>query len=209
MHKKCLHELVSQIMDLVDLVDLDLDLDLDNYLLHPQPQHSLRVVHAFMQDRERAIEHVIEERVPLEDGVFRQERLIWCIKQQQQQQRAITHGVHFKLRAMFLYNMDVEPEDLLSGELSGKLNCKLSGELNGKLSGKLNGNFIVPLSAVEDVAVKPTIPMFASLNGLYIMYGTNGTNGNNGNNGNNGTSKKRVMIKDKKSKKCYTRRSTC
>lgn len=184
----------------MDLVDLDLDLDLDNYLLHPQPQHSLRVVHAFMQDRERAIEHVIEERVPLEDGVFRQERLIWCIKQQQQQQRAITHGVHFKLRAMFLYNMDVEPEDLLSGELSGELN------------GKLNGNFIVPLSAVEDVAVKPTIPMFASLNGLYIMYGTNGTNGTNGNNGNNGTngtSKKRVMIKDKKSKKCYTRRSTC
>jgi hypothetical protein len=178
-------------------LDLDLDLDLDDYLLHPQPQHSLRVVHAFMQDRERAIEHVIEERVPLEDGVFRQERLIWCIKQQQQQQRALTHGVHFKLRAMFLYNMDVEPEDLLSGD-------KLSGD---KLSGdKLSGDFIVPLSAVEDVAVKPTIPMFASLNGLYIMYGTNGTNGTNG------TSKKRVMIKDKKDKKdkkCHTRRSTC
>ena len=177
-------------------MDLDLDLDLDNYLLHPQPQHSLRIVHAFMQDCDRAIEHVIEERVPLEDGVFRQERLIWCIKQQQQQQRALSHGVHFKLRAMFLYNMDLEPEDLLGG------------------LGDEEHNFIVPLSAVEDVAVKPTIPMFASLNGLYIMYaGTDDKSSGSS----HSSSKKRVVIQDKNAKndkkykndkhnKCHTRR---
>ncbi len=169
-------------------LDVDLDVDLDDYLLHPQPQHSLRVVHAFMQDRDRAIEHVVEERVPLdENGVFRQERLIWCIKQQQQQQRALSHGVHFKLRAMFLYNVDLEPEDLLDG---------------------LSRDFIVPLSAVEDVAVKPTIPVFAGLNGLYIMYA--GTDDNHGNHNHN-HSKKWVVIKDKNDKRdkhnrCHTRR---
>ena len=165
---------------------MDLDVDLDDYLLHPQPQHSLRVVHAFMQDRDRAIEHVVEERVPLdEDGVFRQERLIWCIKQQQQQQRALSHGVHFKLRAMFLYNVDLEPEDLLDSE----------GHSPGR-------DFIVPLSAVEDVAVKPTIPVFASLNGLYILYaGSGNTHSNHNHNHNHNHSKKRVVIN-----KCYTRR---
>lgn len=171
-------------------LDVDLDVDLDDYLLHPQPQHSLRVVHAFMQDRDRAIEHVVEERVPLdENGVFRQERLIWCIKQQQQQQRALSHGVHFKLRAMFLYNVDLEPEDLLGG---------LGLGLDGR-------DFIVPLSAVEDVAVKPTIPVFAGLNGLYILYaGTDDTHGNH----NHNHSKKRVVIKDKidKHNRCHTRR---
>jgi hypothetical protein len=30
--------------------------------------------------------------------------------------------------------------------------------------------FITPVSAVEDVAVHPTIPMFAGLNALHIMY---------------------------------------
>ena len=160
-------------------LDVDLDVDLDDYLLHPQPQHSLRVVHAFMQDRDRAIEHVVEERVPLdENGVFCQERLIWCIKQQQQQQRALSHGVHFKLRAMFLYNIDLEPEDLLDDE---------------------GHDFIVPLSAVEDVAVKPTIPVFASLNGLYILYA--GSSNNHTHNHNHNHSKKRVVIN-----KCYTRR---
>ena len=165
-------------------LDVDLDVDLDDYLLHPQPQHSLRVVHAFMQDLDRAIEHVVEERVPLdEDGVFRQERLIWCIKQQQQQQRALSHGVHFKLRAMFLYNVDLEPEDLLDSE----------GHSPGR-------DFIVPLSAVEDVAVKPTIPVFASLNGLYILYaGSGNTHSNHNHNQNH--SKKRIVIN-----KCYTRR---
>ena len=165
---------------------MDLDVDLDDYLLHPQPQHSLRVVHAFMQDRDRAIEHVVEERVPLdEDGVFRQERLIWCIKQQQQQQRALSHGVHFKLRAMFLYNVDLEPEDLLDSE----------GHSPGH-------GFIVPLSAVEDVAVKPTIPVFASLNGLYILYaGSGNTHSNHNHNHNHHHSKKRIVIN-----KCYTRR---
>ena len=163
---------------------MDLDVDLDDYLLHPQPQHSLRVVHAFMQDRDRAIEHVVEERVPLdEDGVFRQERLIWCIKQQQQQQRALSHGVHFKLRAMFLYNVDLEPEDLLDDE----------GHSPGR-------DFIVPLSAVEDVAVKPTIPVFASLNGLYILYAGSGNTHSNHNHNHN-HSKKRIVIN-----KCYTRR---
>ena len=167
-------------------LDVDLDVDLDDYLLHPQPQHSLRVVHAFMQDRDRAIEHVVEERVPLdEDGVFRQERLIWCIKQQQQQQRALSHGVHFKLRAMFLYNVDLEPEDLLDSE----------GHSPGH-------GFIVPLSAVEDVAVKPTIPVFASLNGLYILYaGSGNTHSNHNHNHNHNHSKKRIVIN-----KCYTRR---
>jgi hypothetical protein len=162
-------------------MDVDLDEDLDDYLLHPQTQYSLRVVHAFMQDRDRAIEHVVEERVPLDEhGVFRQERLIWCIKQQQQQQRALSHGVHFKLRAMFLYNVDLEPEDLLDG---------------------LSRDFIVPLSAVEDVAVKPTIPVFASLNGLYILYAGTDDRSSNHNHGNHNHSKKRVVIN-----KCYTRR---
>jgi hypothetical protein len=184
-------------------LDVDLDEDLDDYLLHPQPQHSLRVVHAFMQDRDRAIEHVVEERVPLdENGVFRQERLIWCIKQQQQQQQQ-RELMHFKLRAMFLYNVDLEPEDLLEGH------------------GLEGHDFIVPLYAVEDVAVKPTIPVFASLNGLYILYAGSSHNSSNSNNHNHNHnhSKKRVVIKDKKDKKdkndkrdkhnrCHTRRST-
>ena len=173
MHIKCVYELVDSLEDkhCMEDLDLDLDWDLDNYLLHPQPQHSLRIVHAFMHDR--VIEHVVEERVPTEDGVFRQERLIWCIKRQQEQQRALSHGAHFKLRAMFLYNMDLGAEELV--EFSSK------------------HDFIVPLSAVEDVAVRPTIPMFASLNALYIMYGSAAKG-----HGAHACSKKHVVIKDKK-----------
>ena len=160
-------------------LDLDLDWDLDNYLLHPQTQHSLRIVHAFMNDR--VIEHVVEERVPTEDGVFRQERLIWCIKRQQEQQRALSHGAHFKLRAMFLYNMDLGADELVEFDFGSK------------------HDFIVPLSAVEDVAVRPTIPMFASLNALYIMY-----DANKGHAAHHACSKKQVVIKDKKR---HTRRT--
>jgi len=130
-------------------LDLDLDLDLDNYVLHPQPQHGLRVVHAFMTDY--TIQHVVEERVEIDDGVLRQEQLIWCIKRQQQQQQQRTHA-HFKLRAMFLYNMHLAAEEVLEFVRHPK------------------GEFIVPISAVEDVVVRPTIPMFAGMNALHIMY---------------------------------------
>jgi len=131
---------------------VDLDLELDNYLLHPQPQHSLKIVHAFMC-ADRVIEHVCTETVSMEDGVLRQEQLIWCIKRQQQQQRALSN-LHFKLRAMFLYNMDLAPE-----ELRDWLHAK-----------EPQHEFLAPISAVEDVTVQPTIPMFASMNALYIMY---------------------------------------
>jgi hypothetical protein len=147
--------------------DLDLDLDLDHFLIHPQTQHTLRVVHAFMHDR--VIEHVVEERVPAEDGVFRQEQLIWCIKRQQQQQQQqqqqlqqLQQGfgrVRFKLRAMFLYNFDLEaeevPEFLRNPDPASDMHAR---------------GCLVPISAVEDVPIRPTIPAFAGLNALYIMY---------------------------------------
>ena len=172
-------------MDLEDLEGLegleDLDLDLDNYLLHPQPQHALRIVHAFMHDR--TIQHVVEETARIEDGVLRQEQLIWCIKRQQQQQRALSR-VHFKLRAMFLYNMDLAAEELL------------------EFLQHPRAEFIVPLSAVEDVVVRPTIPMFAGMNALHIMYeGNNNNSGNNSNNTNNIGTKKRIVMYPPKSGK--------
>jgi len=156
-------------------LDLDLDVDLDNYLLHPQPQRSLRIVHAFMDNH--AIEHVCQETVSTEDGVLRQEQLIWCIKRQQQRQRALRHA-HFKLRAMFLYNMDLEPDEIRDF-------CAHSHP---------HSQFITPVSAVEDVAVRSAIPMFASLNALYIMYEAS-TPGQHFND-----SKKRVVIQHKKGK---------
>ena len=147
-------------------LELDLDRDLDHFLIHPQTQHTLRVVHAFMHDR--VIEHVVEERVPAEDGVFRQEQLIWCIKrqqqqqqqqhqQQQQQQQQGFGRVRFKLRAMFLYNFDLEPEEV-------------SEFLRNRDPDSDARGCIVPISAVEDVPVRPTIPAFAGLNALYIVY---------------------------------------
>lgn len=135
-------------------LDCDLDRDLDHFLIHPQTQHTLRVVHAFMHDR--VIEHVVEERVPAEDGVFRQEQLIWCIKRQQQQQQG-SGRVRFKLRAMFLYNFDLEPEEVPEFLRNWNPDSDARG-------------CIVPISAVEDVPVRPTIPAFASLNALYIVY---------------------------------------
>ena len=156
---------------------IDLDLDLDSYLLHPQPQHSLRIVHAFIGFNHRAIEHVWEEKVPTQDGVLRQEQLIWCIKRQQQE-RALSH-THFKLRAMFLYSMDLEAEDIR--------------ELHQPHYP--SHEFITPISAVEDVIVQPTIPMFASLNALYIMYeaSTPRSHAHNQHNTHN-QSKKRIVI---------------
>ena len=144
-------------------LDLDLDLDLDDYLLHPQPVRSLRVVHAFMD--KRAIEHLCEETVRIEDGVLRQEQLIWCIKQQQQKQKQqFGRGVglmkHFKLRAMFLYNMDLNAEDMRDFFRSQSRSHESS----------LSSRFLTPVSAVDDVVIKPTIPMFARLNALHIMY---------------------------------------
>ena len=136
-------------------LDLDLDVCLDDYLLHPQPQHSLRMVHAFMC-ADRTIEHECEEKVSTENGVLRQEQLIWCIKQQQLQKRALSQ-THFKLRAMFLYNLDLEPDELR--ELLHSHHYP-------------SHQFIVPISAVEDVVIRPTIPMFAHMNALYIMYET-------------------------------------
>ena len=135
-------------------LDLDLDLDLDYYLLHPQPQHSLRIVHAFMRT-DRNIEHVCEETVPIENGRLLQEKLIWCIKQQQRRQREQCSGTHFKLRAMFLYNMDlpaVDMQDFLRTTDGHRF------------------RFLVPISALDDVVIKPSIPMFARLNALHILY---------------------------------------
>jgi hypothetical protein len=171
-------------MDLDPDLDLDLDLDLDNYLLHPQSQHGLRIVHAFM--RNRTIEHVVQEKVEIEGGVLRQEQLIWCIKRQQQQQRAL-RCVHFKLRAMFLYNMDLAAQDLL------------------EFLRHPRDEFITPISAVEDVAVRPTIPMFAGMNALHIMYEGNDGNGNGNAGSGNGSgchcnTKKRIVMQSNKHK---------
>jgi hypothetical protein len=138
-----------------DDLNVDLDADLDTYLLHPQSSPCLRIVHAFMNS-DRAIEHVCEETVRIADGVLRQEQLIWCIKQQQRLQHARCN-THFKLRAMFLYNMDLaatEMRDLLRSSSSSSHHRQ----------------FLTPVSAVEDVLVRPTIPMFARLNALHIMY---------------------------------------
>jgi hypothetical protein len=148
-------------------LDLDLDLDLDDYLLHPQTPPCLRVIHAFMCT-DRTIEHVREETVRIEDGVLRQEQLIWCIKQQQQQQKHLEQQLgggdglmkHFKLRAMFLYNMDLNAEDMRDFFRSQSQSHESS----------LSSRFLTPISAVEDVVIQPTIPMFARLNALHIMY---------------------------------------
>ena len=133
-------------------LDLDLEVDLDNYLLHPQPQHHLRIVHAFMQ-ADRKIEHVCEEIVPIENSTLLQEKLIWCIKRQQQRQREQCK-MHFKLRSMFLYNMDMQPADV-------------QDFLKSKNS---NHQFLVPISALDNITIQPSIPMFARLTALHIFY---------------------------------------
>jgi len=174
MHEKCVHELIvgfqmsmSVDLDLNADLDLDLDLDLDDYLLHPQTPPCLRIIHAFMHNR--IIEHVREETVRIEDGVLRQEQLIWCIKQQQQQkhlEQQFGRGVglmkHFKLRAMFLYNMDLNAEDMRDFFRSQSQSQSHESSLSSR--------FLTPVSAVDDVVIKPTIPMFARLNALHIMY---------------------------------------
>ena len=172
-------------LDLESNTDLDLDLDLDEYLLHPQPAPCLRITHAFMR-ADRAIEHVCEETVAMENGVLRQEQLIWCIKRQQQQQFGLSR-THFKLRAMFLYNMDLEAEEV--------------PDFVQTTTAHLSHRFITPISAVEDVAVQPTIPMFAHLNALYIVYEAGPSNPSNPSN----QSKKRVVIHSKNLKR--TRRT--
>jgi hypothetical protein len=96
---------------------------------------------------------VCDETVAIENGVLRQEQLIWCIKRQQQQQFGLTR-MHFKLRAMFLYNMDLEAEEIQDFVQTTPKSQR----------------FMIPISAVEDVVVRPTIPMFAQLNALYILY---------------------------------------
>ena len=176
-------------MDLCD-PDLDLNADLDDYLLHPQPQHSIRIIHAFMNN-DRVIEHVCQETVATDAGVLRQEQLIWCIKQQQQRQRALNR-VHFKLRAMFLYNMDLAAEEMRDFFQSNQSNQR---------------TFITPISAVENVIIRPTIPMFARLNALHIMYEASDHQPNQPNQRNQrnqpnqpNQSKKRVVIHSKKRK---------
>ena len=52
---------------------------------------------------------------------------------------------------------------------------------------------MIPISAVEDVVVRPTIPMFAQLNGLYILYEA-------GQDQTQSQSKKRVVIHSGKHK---------
>lgn len=155
----------------MDDLDIDLEVDLDNYLLHPQPQRSLRIVHTFVC-KDRTIEHVCEETVPTEDGVLRQEQLIWCIKQQQHRQHMMSH-THFKLRGMFLYNMDLEAEDMRDFL-----------ETN-----EADNQFLTPISAVENVVIQPTIPMFASLNALHIIYESSDLHPSHN------QSKKRVIIR--------------
>jgi len=136
------------------VLDMDLNLELDDYLLHPQPQHNLRIVHAFMRGG-REIEHACEEMIPIENGTLLQEKLIWCIKRQQQQQREQCK-MHFKLRGMFLYNMDINPDDVHEFLES---NCKAN-----------ECRFLVPISSLENITVKPSIPMFARLTALHIFY---------------------------------------
>ena len=123
---------------------------------------------------DRTIEHVCEETVPIENGTLLQEKLIWCIKQQQRRQREQCSGTHFKLRAMFLYNMDlpaVDMQDLLRTTDGHRF------------------RFLVPISALDDVVIKPSIPMFARLNALHILY----QNGSHGSHGSHSHSKKRVI----------------
>lgn len=67
---------------------------------------------------------------------------------------------HFKLRAMFLYNMDLNAEDMRDFFRSQSRSHESS----------LSSRFLTPISAVEDVVIQPTIPMFARLNALHIMY---------------------------------------
>jgi hypothetical protein len=139
------------------VLNMDLNLELDDYLLHPQPHHKLRIVHAFMQT-ERKIEHVCEEVVSIENSTLPQDKLIWCIKQQQQQQRE-QFKTHFKLRGMFLYNMDITPD-----VVHEFLHSNVKKNENGKW------RFLVPISALDDMTVKPSIPMFARLTALHILY---------------------------------------
>jgi hypothetical protein len=180
-------------------LNADLDLDLDDYLLHPQTPPCLRVIHAFMRT-DRTIEHVREETVRIEDGVLRQEQLIWCIKRQQQQQQQQQQHLekqlgggglmkHFKLRAMFLYNMDLNAEDMRDFFRSQSHDSR----------------FLTPISAVDDVVIKPTIPMFARLNALHIMYEASDHLGNKPSQPNHNRSTKRVVIHKKKQK--HTRRT--
>jgi hypothetical protein len=157
-------------------LDLDLDGELDDYVLHPQPQRSLRIIHAFMSAT-RTIVHVHEETVTMENGVLRQEQLIWCIKQQQQQRRAECK-THFKLRTMFLYNMDLQAE-----EMRDFMQTKQPSH-----------QFLTPISAVEDVVIQPTIPIFARLNALHIMYEASNYLGNHPPHNPHNQSKKRVVI---------------
>jgi hypothetical protein len=213
MREKCVHELIVRFdtfikqthttMSTLDLdlnadldldLNADLDLDLDNYLLHPQPAPCIRIVHAFMHNR--SVEHVCEETVRIEDGVLRQEQLIWCIKQQQQQQRTLSR-MHFKLRAMFLYNMDLEAEEVRDFLKTNQLMEKQSPHAQ---------RFLMPISAVEDVVIQPTIPMFARLNALHIMYEASNHLGNKHNQSNQ--SKKRVIIHSKKHKHARTKNKT-
>ena len=170
-----------------DDLDLDLDLDLDNYLLHPQPQHSLRIVHAFMRT-DRNIEHVCEETVPIENGRLLQEKLIWCIKQQQRRQREQCSGTHFKLRAMFLYNMDLEAEEMRDFLQTNPLQQSQSQQSQSQ-------RFITPISAVEDVTIKPTIPTFARLNALHVMYEASNHQPHQPHHSQHNQSKKRVVIR--------------
>ena len=161
-------------------LNLDLDLDLDDYLLHPQPAPCLRIVHAFMCT-DRVIEHVCEETVRIEGGVLRQEQLIWCIKQQQQQQFGLSR-THFKLRAMFLYNIDLEADEIQDFLQSQPTQPTQSHR------------FLTPISAVEDVVIQPTIPMFARLNALHVMYEASNYLVNHPPHNQCNQSKKRVVI---------------
>ena len=134
----------------------------------------------------------------IEDGVLRQEQLIWCIKQQQQQQKQqFGRGgglmKHFKLRAMFLYNMDLNAEDMRDF-------LKIQSRSHESLSSR----FLTPVSAVEDVVIKPTIPMFARLNALHIMYQASDCQQQH-NQPTHNHSIKRVVIHKKKQK--HTRRT--
>jgi hypothetical protein len=177
------------------VLGMDLNLELDDYLLHPQPHRNLRMVHAFMQG-DRKIEHVCEEVVPIENGTLLQEKLIWCIKKQQQQKREQCK-MHFKLRGMFLYNMDITPDEVQDFLKSN----------NGCANGKENCRFIVPISALDNVAIKSSIPMFSHLTALHVLYEAS-AEPECGHNKHSHSKKKIVQIHSSHKGKCkHTRRA--
>jgi hypothetical protein len=133
-------------------LDVDLEEELDDYLLTPQPPTMIKLTHVFIVE-DRRIESVFEEKISLNAGVLSQETLMWYIKKQQKQQEVKTN-MHFKVRNMFLYNIDLGMEELPEW-VQDAISCE---------------EFIKPMSALDDITIEPTIPLFANMNSFYVMY---------------------------------------